>query len=323
MVRAMRPYTRLASTAVVVLSLLGSACKKDEAQPAATPPPPPPTEKKPEPPPPPPAPEKPKFTEVPGFQAPESVLYVADGDYYLVSNVNGEPNKTDDNGYISKVGADWKMVDEKFIDGAKPDVKLDAPKGSAVRGDSLYVTDITVVRVFDLKTGKQGKDIAIKGATFLNDLAVDGDTLYVSDSGVGGDFKPNGTGAVYSIDKANKVTKLAGGDDLGGPNGLVVVDGKVWINTLTGKSIYRLDGGKKADVTDLPTGMLDGFAVLPDGRLAVSSWEGKVVYAGKPGGAFDKLLEDVESPADLIVDSKHNVVVIPQMAKNQLRVYPL
>jgi sugar lactone lactonase YvrE len=313
----------MALAAVTLGSLLGSACKKDEAQP--TPPPPAPEAKKEEAPPPapPPAPEKPKFTEVPGCQAPESVLYVADGDYYLVSNVNGEPNKADDNGYISKVGADWKMVDEKFIDGAKPDVKLDAPKGSGIRGDKLYVTDITVVRVFDLKTGKQDKDIAIKGATFLNDIAVDGDTIYVSDSGVGGDFKPNGTGAVYSLDKANKITKLAGGDDLGSPNGLLVVDGKLWINTLVGKSIYRLDGGKKADSADLPTGMLDGFAALADGRVVVSSWEGKVIYAGKPGAAFDKLFEDVEAPADLVVDTKHNVLVVPQMSKNQLRVYPL
>ena len=105
MVRGMRPYSTLASTALVFIFVLGSiaggACKKDEAQPAATPPPPAPEmEKKPEPPPPPPAPEKPKFTEVPGFQAPESVLYVADGDYYLVSNVNGEPNKVDDNEFV-------------------------------------------------------------------------------------------------------------------------------------------------------------------------------------------------------------------------------
>src|SRR5439155_595352 len=112
-VRAMRPLT-IASTALVVL--LAGACKKDEAQPTAPPPAAPDkkAEAPPPPPPPPPAPEKPKFTEVPGFQAPESVLYVADGDYYLVSNVNGEPNKTDDNGYISKVGPDWKMIAEKF-----------------------------------------------------------------------------------------------------------------------------------------------------------------------------------------------------------------
>lgn len=322
----MKPVV-IASTALVVL--LAGACKKDEARPTT-----PPTatpDKRPEAPLPPPAPEKPKFTEVPGFRAPESVLYVADGDYYLVSNVNGWPNKVDDNGYISKVGPDWKMINEKFIDGARRDVKLDAPKGSGIRGGKLHVADITVVRVFDLATGKQEKDVTIKGSTFLNDIAVDGDIIYVSDSGIGDpcgpgetcpDLEPNGTDAVYSIDRAGKVARIAGGAELHGPNGLLVVDGNLWVNTFNGKEIYRLAGGKKLDVTELPTGELDGFAALPDGRLAVSSWEGKVIYAGKPGGTWDKLFENVES-ADLIVDTKHNVLVVPRMVENQLSVYPL
>src|SRR5262249_7581594 len=37
--------------------------------------------------------------KVDGFSTPESVLYDADGDVYLVSNINGKPAEADDNGF--------------------------------------------------------------------------------------------------------------------------------------------------------------------------------------------------------------------------------
>src|SRR5262245_10177215 len=63
--------------------------------------------------------------EIPGFQTPESVLYDADNDVYLVSNINGKPLDADDNGFISKVSPDGKITELKWIDGAKDNVKLD------------------------------------------------------------------------------------------------------------------------------------------------------------------------------------------------------
>src|SRR5688500_12348840 len=80
-----------------------------------------------------------------GFATPESVLYDADADLYLVSNINGKPLDVDDNGYISKVSPDGKIADGKWIDGAKDNVKLDAPKGMAITGGVLYDSDITGV----------------------------------------------------------------------------------------------------------------------------------------------------------------------------------
>ncbi len=323
----MRPIQHVYVASTTLALLLAGACKKDEAAPTATTPPPGDKQEMKTPPPPPPgadaAAEKPKFTEVTGLQTPESVLYLADQDVYLVSNINGEPAKADDNGFISKVSPEGKITEEKWIDGSKDDVKLNAPKGSGVRGGELYVADIDTVRVFDLATGKQKKDIPIKGAAFLNDIAVDADTVYVSDTGVGADFKPTGADAIYAIDKGGKVKKLIAGADLKQPNGLLVVDGKLWVNTMGGKEIYRIDNGKKADVTELPAGMLDGFAALDDGRVAVSSWEGKAVFAGKPGDKFTAIVENVESPADITFDAKHKALLVPVMTTNTLRIYPL
>src|SRR5205807_742479 len=91
--------------------------------------------------------------------------------------------------------------------GSAPAPAPDAPKGFAIVGDTLYVADITVVRRFDAKTGKQKDDIKIPGATFLNDLAADGaGGAWVSDTGMDASFKPTGTDAIWHIGKDGAAT---------------------------------------------------------------------------------------------------------------------
>src|SRR5690606_728938 len=97
-----------------------------------------------------------------GFSTPESVLYDADSDLYLVSNINGEPTGVDDNGYITRISPDGTISDAKWIDGAKDNVKLDAPKGMAIVDGVLYVADITTVRQFDAKTGEPKGEINVE-----------------------------------------------------------------------------------------------------------------------------------------------------------------
>src|SRR6185369_6353970 len=152
-----------------------------------------------------PAAATPIFRVTEGIATPESVLYDEGNDRYLVSNINGKPDSVDNNGYITEISADGKVLKEKFIAGGVGKVKLDAPKGSGISGGVLYVTDISVVRLFDLKTGLPKADVAVPGATFLNDLAVAKDgRVFVTDSGVKpgpNGFEPTGTDAVYVIDK--------------------------------------------------------------------------------------------------------------------------
>ena len=60
-------------------------------------------------------------------------------------------------------------------------MKLDGPKGTAIVGDTFYVADISVIRRFDRKTGKQKDDIKIEGATLDGLVVLDhGDRLVSS-----------------------------------------------------------------------------------------------------------------------------------------------
>ena len=261
-----------------------------------------------------------------GFQTPESVLYDADGDVYLVSNINGAPADPDDNGYISKVSPDGKIAEEKWIDGAKDNIKLDAPKGSAIVNGVLYVADISVVRQFDAKTGEQKPDLKIEGATFLNDVAPAPDGgVYVTDSGLDAKFGPTNTDAVWHIGKDGKAKALIKNKDLGHPNGIAAgKDGSVWVVTFGTGEIYQVDAkGKKAPGQKLPKGQLDGIAILDNGDVLVSSWEGSAVYRGKPGGEWKPAVENVEAPADFGYDSKRKRLLQPLFKANKVILQPL
>jgi hypothetical protein len=261
-----------------------------------------------------------------GFSTPESVLHDAEADVYLVSNINGEPLGADDNGFISRVSPEGKVVELKWIDGAKDNVKLDAPKGMAIVDGVLYVSDITVVRQFDAKTGEPRGDIAIKGASFLNDIAAaPGGGVYVTDTGVDAKFEPTGTDAIYHIGKDGKVKTLAKGKQLGNPNGIVAGDkGAVWVVTFGSGEIYTVDAkGKQSAKQKLPSGQLDGIVQIGDGELVVSSWEGSAVYRGKPGGEWTAVVQNVKSPADIGWDGKRRRILIPLFMENNVILHPL
>jgi sugar lactone lactonase YvrE len=261
-----------------------------------------------------------------GFETPESVLYDADSDIYLVSNINGKPVEADDNGYIAKVSPDGKITEGKWIDGTKDTVKLDAPKGMAISGGILYVADITVVRKFDAKTGEPKGEVKIAGSTFLNDVAPAADGgVFVTDTGVDASFKPNGSDAIYKIGKDDKVKPLIKDKGLANANGIVAApDGSVWVVTFGSGEIYQVDAkGKKQAAQKLPKGQLDGVVMLDGGDFLVSSWEGSAVYRGKPGGEWKPVVENVKSPADIGYDSKRKRLMIPIFQGNSVILQPL
>lgn len=266
----------------------------------------------------PPAPADGRVVVKDGLATPESVLYDAANDVYLVSNINGAPAAADDNGYIAKVTPDGAIT--KWIDGASPDVKLDAPKGSAIVGGTFYVADITVVRQFDLATGKQGADIAIPGATFLNDVAASGDTILVTDSGLDASFQPTGTDAVYRIAKDGTVTPVIKDKTLGAPNGVVGFGEQVWYNTFGSGEVVAVDAkGQKTSSSKPPKGKLDGLLANDvTGEIYVSSWEGSAVYKGSGRDSYTEVVSGVKTPADIGWDSKRGKLLVPLFEDSQL-----
>jgi outer membrane protein assembly factor BamB len=239
------------------------------------------------------------------YATPESVLHDPVADVYLVSNIDGEPDGKDGKGFISRLEPAGKL-ELRWIDG------LNAPKGSAIIGDVLYVADIDVVRMFDRASGAAKGEIAFEGAQFLNDLSAAGTMLWVSDTY---------GNAIYRVDTAagNAITKVVQGEDLGKPNGLAAHDGRVTVVTFGSGEIYDLDdSGTISDRRKLPKGQLDGVVVDGD-RMLVSSWEAKAVYELR-GADVKELVSGVESPADIGYDAGRKRILIPLFMKNTVEI---
>jgi hypothetical protein len=262
-----------------------------------------------------------------GFETPESVLYLADLNCYLVSNIHGGPLDVDNNGFISKLSLEGEVQQLKFIEGGQRDAVLNAPKGMARVGNTLYVTDINAVRSFDLETGKTLASIPFPNATFLNDItAGSGEMLYVTDSGLKmtpSGLAPNGTDTVYKL-AGKRPSVLAKGTDLSGPNGVQVNSDGVWVVGFGKNQLLRLDAkGKVAERGDLAGGGLDGLVALPSGKFLVSSWQTQSIYYGDIKSGFQPVAEGLTSPADIAWDEKNQRVAVPLFTKNEVHLLPL
>jgi sugar lactone lactonase YvrE len=254
--------------------------------------------------------------EVAGLATPESALFDATRNVWYIANINGVPNEADNNGFITRVSADYATVDTTFIAGGTNGVALDAPKGMALVGDTLWVADITHLRAFDVTTGAPVASLAVEGAVFLNDVVVGAPgTLYISDTGIR--FGPDGMthpgpDRVFAL-TGRTVAEVLRFEGEPGPNGLLFDEarGRLLIVPFAVGTIFEwTPGSAAADSVASGPGGFDGAVRLADGRVLVSSWADSTVHV-LADGALKPLITDVPAPADLGVDAKNGVVAVP------------
>jgi len=262
--------------------------------------------------------------ETPGFDTPESACHDPVADVYLVSNIHGAPLDKDNNGYIARVQPDGGM-DRHWIQGGRGGVTLHAPKGLSVVGDVLWVCDIDVVRKFHRSTGAPLEQVAIPGATFLNDISAAPDgTIYCSDSGLDAKFGPTGTDAIWRIAADGKPEALIRGSDLGQPNGLWATATGVYVVSWRDGTFYQIDRqGRRTDLAKAPKAQLDGLVRLeaePDAPAVwlATSWAGSCVYRFDVQGGCTALGQRLEQPADLGFDAKRRRLLVPLFGQNRL-----
>lgn len=269
-----------------------------------------------------------KAATVSGFQTPESVKWDSAQDVYFVSNINGAPNAKDGNGFISRVGPAGTMLDSAFIAGGTNGVTLNAPKGMASVGDTLWVTDIDVVRAFNARTSAPIATVPVAGAIFLNDIAAAPDgSLYVTDTairfGAAGVEHP-GTDQIFRIAPDRTVSVAIKSDTLARPNGITwdTENERFIIVPFGGGSIFAWKPGDAAP-TAIGTGpgQFDGVEIV-NGAIWVSSWADSSVYRFA-NGAGTNAIKGVPSPADIGYDAKRNRIIIPVFTANTIEIWQL
>jgi len=269
-----------------------------------------------------------KVGETPNLQGPESARYDRDLDVWFVANINGTPLGKDNNGYISRLRPDGKPYAIKFIEGGKKGVTLNAPKGLAINGDTLWVADIDVARAFNKRTGALIANVSTR-AKFLNGAAVGPDgAVYMTDTGIlfgpKGDVSHPGPDQVFRITKGGAKSVLTS-PKLEGPNGITwdSRQKRFVIVSFLGKGIYGWKPGDK-DIESIGSGpgQQDGVVFLPDGRLLVTSWTDSSLFVLENGRAR-KVASKVPSPADIDVDPKDSRVAIPLLMENRVEFWDL
>ena len=269
-----------------------------------------------------------KAATVGGFQTPESVKWDSAQDVYFVSNINGAPGAKDNNGYISVVGPAGMVRDSAFIGGGKNGVTLNAPKGMAIVGDTLWVADIDAVRGFNTRTGAQVASVSVPNAVFLNDIAAGPDgALYITDTGIrftASGMEHPGPDRVFRIAPNRRLSVVLEGHMLAGPNGIAwdAANGRFLIAPFGGPGILAWKPGETAPtIIAKGPGGYDGIEVVGK-DIWVSTWADSSVYRWRDSTSL-KAIKGVPSPADIGYDAKRNRIIIPVFTANTIEIWQL
>jgi len=251
------------------------------------------------------------------LQTPYSFVSNQAGTEYFISSINGEPETADNNGFITKLGADGKLLLLKFIQGGKADVTLHAPKGMALVDQTLYVADLDHLRGFDVDSGKVVAAIAIPSGNssaqaHLADVASDGKgLLYCSD---------RLANRIYRIDLASqKVSILVTDQALAGPAGLAVhpKSGQLIAVSWDKGKIFEIS--PEGVVTELVSNgffsnrftNLRGVDFDRWGNMYVSDFTRGKVWRMSWDKRFQVIAEYLPSPGDLSIDRTNNLILVP------------
>ncbi len=263
-----------------------------------------------------------------GFKTPESARYDSANDVFYVSNINGSPtDKTKNNGFISRMKPDGTIDSLMLIAGGRDGVTLNSPKGLALIGDTLWVTDVDAVRAFNVRTGATVATVDLSSfhALFLNDICVGGDgALYVTDSGLKGDSMTHVTGSdrIFRIDAAHKATIALATDSLQSPNGIVWdKSGNRFIVVPSNKVPQILawrPGTAQPFIIGYGSGDYDGVELLADRRLIVTSWADSTVSIRD--GNVRSAIRNLPSPADIGIDTRRMHIAVPLLEKDRVEI---
>jgi gluconolactonase len=251
--------------------------------------------------------------------APESVAIGPDGAWYVSSfgkfGVKGD-------GSVYRVDPE-KGTREVFATG------LEDPCGLLFIGNTLWAADregIYRVTRGRIELVYPGRDFPRK-LHFLNDLAAGkGGVFYVSDTG---DSTAAGRGAVFVLAPGKRPAILPGSDTVkaqSSANGLFLGNGDTLYVVGYRTGVLSVTDGK-GSWREIAQGLgsPDGIDAAGKDAFYVSDNVGGDLFLAPraPGRKPVKLASGLESPADLMVDHRRKLLLVPENSGNRLSVYRL
>lgn len=256
--------------------------------------------------------------QITGLESPNSFVGDPLGKEYFISNINGEPEARDNNGFITKLDTEGKVTSLKFIQGGVADVLLHAPKGLALVGQILYIADLDQLKGFDKTTGKLIVTVSFptpssRGTVSLTDVAAGPDgLLYASDQAAN---------TIYRIDPAanHRVNLLIHDDRLAGPAGVAVHPRTNHLIAVSWEKGKILEITPEGQLTELEsngffTGRfqnLSGVDFDRWGNMYVSDFTKGKIWRMTRDNRFRVIAEYLPAPADISIDRANNLILVP------------
>jgi sugar lactone lactonase YvrE len=245
------------------------------------------------------------------LQVPESVLYHPPESILYVSNVAGKPTVKNGQGFISKLTLEGRIEELKWATG------LNAPKGLAVYGAHLYVSDIDELVQIELKTGSIAARYPAAGAVFLNDVAADAaGNIYVGDSSAE-------HGVIYRLQQGRLEAWLQA-PEIQRPNGLYMQGERLLVGHAREGDLHAVDLQSRK-ITPLAKGDfgIDGLQPIGRDRYLVSDWAGKTSVldtSGKTIVLMDTSGDGINA-ADFEYIAERQLLIIPTFFDNRVMAY--
>lgn len=268
-----------------------------------------------------------KVRETRGFDSPESAIYDSTQDVWYVSNIVGGATDKDHRGFITRLKGDGMIDSLHFIQSGTNGALLDAPKGLALHGDTIWVADIDVVRAFDKRSGKPLTTVDLRSlkALMLNAIAVGPDgRIYITDTAIrmqNGKPQHVGPDRIFAIGAGHKATVAVQDSTMDGPNGISwdAAHKRFLVVGFMGPAITTwTPGAAHAQRLTSGVGQFDGNEVLPDGRALISSWADSSLYVLSGDSLTKVIAGSLPTPADLHVDPRTMQVAIPLSSQNEV-----
>jgi hypothetical protein len=258
--------------------------------------------------------------EATGFVAPESAVFDAARQQFYVSNMGtwGE-GATPGDGFISRMSADGRMLDLRWI------TALQNPKGLALANGRLYAADDAELIEIDPAAGTiVARYAPADGPGGFNDCtaAPDG-TVYVFSRRLAAVFRLRG--GRFEAWATVDITKT------GAPNGLLaerdrLLLGSWWVRgggteVLGHLSTVRYADGAVGRLGDRPIGHIDG--IEPDGRggYTVTDWTKGELLRVSADGMPSLLLTLKKGAADHTYVIDRGLLVVPLVLDGAVRAY--
>jgi sugar lactone lactonase YvrE len=194
---------------------------------------------------------------------------------------------------------------------------LNAPKGSGIYQDRLYVTDIDELVEIDLETGQILCRYPADGAGFLNDVTIDKNgNVYVSDMS-------SKNSVIYKLVQ-NKMVAWLKGPEISRPNGLYAQRDTLIVGNSGDGSLKAviLATREISIIAEIGSG-IDGVQSDGKGNYFISDWRGKTSFVTSSGHVtvlMDTTNQKINS-ADIEYIESRQILLIPTFFDNRVVAY--